>query len=480
MRILSLIGTLALLLQLSAVPGRAFSLIGPFSGWQTPDIGYDINLVAGNEPGGPRLRGDEYRLSTPVLTYGVDGAFFEFFGAPGMQALDAAFTVFNNLTNVSDFSADLSEFPLKADGVNPLARTLGLLDIKTTVMSYILSGMGLTAPDHWTWSIRARFVDGGGTPHYSVVNFNYDPITGLPSRYVNGTMYSYVIREVYDGNNAVVGYDAREIPVDSSAPTIALASLVHEADSPMDSRLIRAKSLFGRYFTGITRDDAGGLRYLYRPENFNYESAPAGSSRGSGVTSIGSSSGSLDSPWTIAAPGAIGTNAIGTTGTGRQLVNLGVRAGVDKIQFIRVDMDPILRVSPLPLVISYPELVISNGIVVSQVVVRTNTRPDILFSAADLGVALFTPIAITQSAYTYNNTGGTIIAGAEGPGNIEPTFGMQFSKVGVHNLNDGNSDEQDGTRGFLWSTFDGSTNAPVIFPIGSTLRELEEAYNALP
>jgi len=260
-----------------------------------------------------------------------------------------------------------------------------------------------------------------------------------------------------------------------------LASLVHEADSPMDSRLLRAKSRFGRYFTGLTRDDAGGLRYLYRPQNFNYEAAPAGSVRGTGVTTIGGSSGSLDSPWTIASPGAIGTNAVqnGTTG-GRALVNLGVRAGVDKVQFIRVDMDPILRVSPLPLVVSYPELVVSNGIVVSQIVARTLTRPDIQFSAVDLGVALFTPVAYSQTQYVYNNTGSTVIAGAEGPGNIEPTFGMQFSKVGVHNLNDGNSDEQDGTRGFLWSTFDGSTNAPVIFPVGTTLQDLEDAYNALP
>jgi hypothetical protein len=136
MRTTSFIVPIVALLLLGSLPGRAFSLLGPFSGWQSPDLGYNIPNAA-NEYGGPRLRGDEYRLGAPVVTYGIDGSFLEFFGVEGAQAVDAAFAVFNGLTNVSAFSETLDEFPLKADGINPTARALGLIDIKTQLMSQI-------------------------------------------------------------------------------------------------------------------------------------------------------------------------------------------------------------------------------------------------------------------------------------------------------------------------------------------------------
>jgi hypothetical protein len=482
MRLSRFLSFLPVLVALLVTKVSAFSLLGPYSAWQTSDIGYDLPPTTGQENGGPRLRGDEYRLSTPIVTFGFDGAFAEFFGAPGMQAVTDAFEVYNSLTNFSAMSADLSEYPLKADGVNPLAQALRLIDIKTTLMASILENLGLTAPDRWVWSIRARFVDAGGTPFYSVANFNYDPVTGLPSRYVNGTLYSYVVREVFDDAGAVVGYDSREIPIDSSNPTIALASLIRNDDEEeirLDSRLLRALSPVGRYFRGLTRDDIGGLRYIYRPQNLNYEAAPAGSVRGSGVVSTVGSGASLDSPWTIAGgTAAIGTNAV-TTGNARQLVNLGVRAGVDHIQFVRVDLDPILRVSPFPVVVSYPELVISNGVVISQIVVRTNTAPDFQISAGDLGVIDEVPVSHEFTDLNFVNNGSTLTPNAEGPGNIEPQLVFRLSKVGVYNLNVEETDEQDARRGFLWSTFDGSTNLPTVFPVGTQISDLEAVIDFL-
>jgi hypothetical protein len=73
MRNLSLIAFLLVLTGLTVPRARAFSLLGPYSAWQTSDIGYDLPATTGAENGGPRLRGDEYRLSTPVVTYGFDG-----------------------------------------------------------------------------------------------------------------------------------------------------------------------------------------------------------------------------------------------------------------------------------------------------------------------------------------------------------------------------------------------------------------------
>ncbi len=476
MRSISIIGLFVILLQVVSLRVQAFSLLGPFSSWQTPDIGYDT-VFAAFEQGGPRLRGDEYRLSTPIVTYGVDGSFAEYFGARGMQAIDEAFAVFNGITNVSAMSENLTEYPLKSDGVNPTAKLLGLLDLKTTVMAYTLASMGLTAPDRWCWSVRSR--DAGPPPRYSVANFNYDPISGRPSRYVNGTLYSYVIREIFD-DGAPVLWDAREIPIDSANPNIALASMVNNAvQATGDDRLIRAVNPFGRYFTGLTRDDMGGLRYIYRPENRNYEGAPQGSTRGSGVISsqVGAS-GPLESPWTIIdGAGFIGTNVLGGGGTVRPFANLGVRAGVDKVRFLRVNLDPILRISPFPVIISYPEIVISNGVPIRQVISRTQTVPDYVFSAADNGVTPPAPLVTIQTQLTFVNTS---VGGAEGPGNIEPIGGIIFSKLGIYTLNTGNTDEEDGIPGVLWSSFDGSTNAPVVYPVGTRLSDLESTRLYLP
>jgi hypothetical protein len=467
------------LLLLGTAPGQAFTLLGPFSGWQTPELGYEI-ADGGFEYGGPRLRGDEYRLSTPVVTYGIDGSFLEFFGVEGAQAVDAAFDSFNSLTNVSAFSQNLDEFPLKSDGINPTARAMGIVDLKTQLMSQILASLGLTSPERWCWSLRARYAP-TATASYSVVNFNYDPVSGRPSRYVNGTLYSYVIREIFNGDGTVWFYDAREVPVDSANPTVTLASTISgNPFTTSDDRVSRATSQVGRYFTGLTRDDAGGLRYLYHPANRNYEGAPAGSVRGSAIPGGGGSgaSASLESPWTIAgSTGQVGTTAVGTATTNStlQLVDLAVRAGVDRVRFVKVNTDPVLRQNARQAAVTYPEIVSSNGVVIRQVVSRILTRPDILISARDLGVGFYVPYFGALEPPTFVNTGATLDPDAEGPGNIEPQSGYTFSKVGVYSLNFGNTDEQDGIPGSLWGSFDGSTNAPVIYPIGSKLADLEAA-----
>jgi hypothetical protein len=319
----------------------------------------------------------------------------------------------------------------------------------------------------------------GTTPSYSVVNFNYDPVSGRPSRYINGTLYSYVIREIYNADGTVGFYDSREVPVDSANPMVSLASTISiNSGLTSDDRVVRAISPTGRYFTGLTRDDAGGLRYLYHPANRNYEGAPAGSFRGSAATGGGGASAALESPWTVAgSSGQVGTTAVGTTTTSNtlQLVNLAVRAGVDRVRFVKVNTDPVLRQNARQAAVTYPEVVSSNGVVIRQVVSRILARPDILISARDLGVINYVPIlgGLVQPGFV--NTGATLDGAAEGPGNIEPQSGYTFSKVGVYSLNRGNTDEQDGQPGNIWGSFDGSTNAPVLYPIGTKLADLEAA-----
>jgi hypothetical protein len=54
-----------------------------------------------------------------------------------------------------------------------------------------------------------------------------------------------------------------------------------------------------------------------------------------------------------------------------------------------------------------------------------------------------------------------------------------LSKIGLWNFHIGNTSEEDrlagfdASNGFAWGSFDGSTNAPVIFPKSLSMKEME-------
>lgn len=280
-----------LMIAASARTASAFALTGPGSGgdntgnggaaaaetWQVPEIGYvlspaDFGSYAGADIGSPRNVGEEYRWNTPVLYYAADSTFLvDAFGVSnGLAAVDAAFAVLNGaLSNgVSAYSSTLSEVPLRATRINPRAAALGLLDLKTVLVSTMLEELGLSSAERWTWCLHDRAQPENTTcPNgtvYQVVRRNFDPVTGLQTNYVNGTLYTYRIMEICDAVTGNEVADAFEVPVDSNLLNInsALASV-----SLFNTRL-------GAYCTGLSRDDVGGLRYLLRPGNLNNEALP--------------------------------------------------------------------------------------------------------------------------------------------------------------------------------------------------------------
>ncbi|MCX6895680.1 MAG: Ig domain-containing protein, partial [Verrucomicrobia bacterium] len=217
--------------------------------------------------GGPMNIGAEYRQNTPILYYSYDQNFLDYFGASGVAAVDSAFSVFNALTNVSTYTADLSEWPLEAKRFNYKAQSLELYDLKSMTMTLLAEQAGLAEPDRFTWTLRSRLVGPGGCPGdvtYTVIKRNFEPyFTPLdqlqPSSYVNGTLYTYAIIERCQGTPPLA--DAVEFLVDPLANSYtAIASWAVEP---------------GGYFTGLTRDDIGGLRYMLRTNNLNIESAGA-------------------------------------------------------------------------------------------------------------------------------------------------------------------------------------------------------------
>ena len=241
-----------------------FALLGPINEpFQVPVIAYNIDP----DIGAPKNLGEEYRWTKPVLYYSCDDNFVNYFGGLGITAVDSAFAVYNQLTNVSSYSLQLNEFPLESMRVNYQAEALGLVDIKSLTMQIIAEQLGLAEPERWTWCLHNRYtLPGGQCPDdqvYDVIKRNFDPVPTGPtqlqtSSYVNGNLFSYIILDDC-GAAPAPDADALEFPVDPLANQLsAIASF---------------PAFYGNFHMGLTRDDIGGLRYLLRTNNYNIEAA---------------------------------------------------------------------------------------------------------------------------------------------------------------------------------------------------------------
>jgi hypothetical protein len=273
-----------------------FALLGPLPGypglpspfgdaWQTAVIDYGFGEV-----GGPKNIGEEYRRNTPVLYYAYDANFLDFFGSNGVAAVDSGINILNNaftnnptgMTNGLDgYSPNLSEFPLNSQSINYTAQSAGLLDLKSFAMFMLLEQLGLAEPEVYVWTLHDRYlVPGTQCPlgeEYLVVQRNYDfmptPLNQIQySSYVNGTLYSYYIVERCTGGNPLAG----TVPF-SPDPFANTFTAVAGLGDGLN---------LGGFYTGLTRDDVAGLRYLLTTNNVNWESSAAGSSL-IGSTTIG-------------------------------------------------------------------------------------------------------------------------------------------------------------------------------------------------
>jgi hypothetical protein len=270
----------------------AYSLGGPIGNgpdaWQVPVIGYGL----GGDLEAPKNLGEEYRRNTPVMYYACNASFLDYFGSNGVSAVDGAFAILNNaFTNsltgmttngVDGYSPSLSEFPLNSQAINYQAQALGLLDLKSVTLGAMCEQLGLADPERYIWTLHDRWQPPNTScpffTEYLVVMRNFDP-TPTPlnvsqySDYVNNTLYTYVISEICTGPN----------PLATTFPPIPM--------DPLDDTFTAVAGnglglYFGGYYTDLTRDDAGGLRYLLSSNNINFESPALGSIL-TGSTTIG-------------------------------------------------------------------------------------------------------------------------------------------------------------------------------------------------
>ncbi len=456
-----------LLLASQARESRAFSMLGPFDTWQVVEIGYFTDV--GDDIGGPMNLAEEYRWNLPIITYGFDESFLNYFGAKGVEEIEKAIKVLNDLPPCSQFSANLSEYPRDTRRVNYRASALSLVDLKSYVLGVLLEAVGLAPPDRYVWTLRGRVVI-NDIPYYTVIQRNFDPVTRQPSSYVNGTLYTYRVLQTYSDPNV---WEAVEFEVDPSLPdgVSAVASSMI-GDGTVFAAGYYVNNLPGLFYTGLTRDDVGGLRELYRPNNFNVETLLTNTllaARSSPVGNylVGASEGS---PW-AAPPGLVLTNA---TGTNAIPVLQSLRPGMDKLNFTRVDFDSYVGIW-LPLTNVYQDFYLTNSILKKQLVQRSLDRPDILFSAADLGLVEYAPIFFVRNSGwvnqdAINGISGTALAG---PGLIQPPLNFTFSKLGQAIINSPEGGQVDGIVDVWWGSYDGTTNAPVVYPIGTSISTIE-------
>lgn len=416
----------ALVTMCGVSAAHGFALLGPLEPWQTPELAYN---VLGEDVGAPKDIGEEYRWNVPEITWGVDRAFFEYFGTNGVRAVAEAFSILNGVPpasqlNPEDFLPDPRRINLRAEAAN-------LVDLKSTVLALVVEQLGLASADRYTWTLRGREVAQFGDPpqrstNYLVINRNFDPVTFEPSPSVNHVRYTYQVVEYANPKYA----DAVENALDPEN-RLHVSSAV---TSFIGSGLFPSFPAPGVYLTGLSRDDAGGLRYLLHPSNVNIEALPTGATVSSSDTNL--------------APGA-------------EIL----RPGVSKLQFTFVplgwDATPGWSMN-LEGTFSY----YTSDTLRTQRLRRSVTRPDIVISAADVGTLSNSVIPRLFSRTTPNWSRASSAESAAGPGILQGPVTITLAKLGLGLINTypgaiGESTAQP----FLlrWGSFDSATEV-VTYP----------------
>ncbi len=413
---------------------QGFALLGPYETWMQPTNGFGLptafeSLTVPGNVGGPMCISNGYRWNVPVVTYGFDQSFFDFFGTNGVAAVEGAIQTLDDLPPAS--SIVLTNYSEVTQLVNYEAQAQSLYDLKSVTLSLLLEQLGLAAPAHSVYVLR------GWTPLFStegsslnwgdeiipqfVVLGNYDPDTRIPSQYVNRVLY-----DGYAWAGFAFNLNLAEVligPADLSIPPGTFGAV---AENNLE---------LGEFYTGLTVDDVGGLRYLFSTTNANYETLLPGVS-------------------------GIGTNA-------HSLVNGALRPGIDKITFLphQAGANPW---DFLPMTNQYTDTYITNGTVMQQQVQRVINQQDFLFCAGDAGkeYPVVLPFARTGTSNWINNAPLNGNSSGAGPGVIQPQVKITFDKLGELLETYGSELQETNYNGSIfWGTYDGSTNPPIVYPL---------------
>ena len=177
----------ALFLVIGIQAASAFALLGPFAPWMVAPLTYRLPDAIG----GPMKMDEGYRWNVPVITYGYDQSFLNYFGSNGVAAVDSAVQILNALPPSSQIV--LTNYPFANSRANPLAQSQGLLDLKSAALVQLVEQMGLAQPIKSIFSLRNFSYDPSNYyyANYTVEMRNYDPVTLAPTTVVNSALFGY-------------------------------------------------------------------------------------------------------------------------------------------------------------------------------------------------------------------------------------------------------------------------------------------------
>ncbi len=191
------LGLLGACLAITATCARAFSLIGPYASWMDEAKSF---RQPGLDIGGPMNLDEGYRWNVPVVTYGFDASFLEYFGSNGVAAVEGAIDVFNNLPLASQL--DPASYPTRVIRVNSRAASQGLIDLKSVTMFLLIEHLGLAEPQRFTFCLRNSVQMADGFQD-SIIQRNFDPLTLQPSSNINDTAFVYFVWHSEDSSNSL-------------------------------------------------------------------------------------------------------------------------------------------------------------------------------------------------------------------------------------------------------------------------------------
>lgn len=392
-----------------------------------------------NDIGGPTDINEGYRWNVPVLTYAFDQAFLDYFGSNGVAAVESAIQILNDLPPASAIS--LTNLPLDAIRVNHTALAQNLTDLKSTALALMLEQMGLAAPTRNVFDLRRWdpvFLTNCCEPWPSwvipdyITERNFDPETLAPSHYVNGYLFTgdvseqdyelwQGVYEIYSTNMP----DVLEVAMDQDTDYSSAVADWRNAAADFPHQI-------GLFYQWLTFDDAGGLRYLLSSNHVSLEKLlPGVHGQGSNATSY---------------------------------VDVAPRPGVEKITFVRQNYDSVAGKLVSPWTNRFTDSYITNNTLMHQQLERVTTQPDFLFCVADTIESGFSkpPCLVTGTSNWWNSAG---LSGSTnlGPGLIQPPIRVTFDKRGQW-VETYDWIDAVGLFEYRWASFDGSTNAPVIYP----------------
>ena len=447
-----------MLLQLSLVPAKGFVLMGPPNLTGSPNILGSAGQVPEHnftdDMGAPQPIKEFFRWNIPYLTYSFDASFVQYFGLEGMAAVDEAVNVVNNFFS-NDVYQGVSSMDLARHGflsnynshaVNVTAQNRQIIDIKSLALGMLINHLGLGNPHRYAYGIAGSSLSASGTQvNFNVVNRNYDPLTLQPTGSINNVSYSYRLIHDQTAGLPVAGALALPTLMDMEEFTSDVSGNAYSAVASITDSFYGNTALFwtdiptlfnfgsfyhNDYAVGgqnsprhtLTYDDAGGLKYLYRTNNYVFELldgsvsvvTPSRFTPDNVASQFPSQSASVFGLFprrNIAGTGVVAPTSSTISreafNPNPQFVFGALRGGIDSIQFTYQPFDSLLGIFPVATNQFWTDTFINtNGVNVlnvnsgasylgapnmaffTQRIGRTVSQPDFIFSVEDLGLSV--------------------------------------------------------------------------------------------